>query len=97
MDSYDPEWISWIPAGNIILLQENEKGKLEGTFLLPEFIKGQDVTVATGYADSDGTPHFDVKTASPGSNIPWLWIGIIVIIIVVVIVIIVVGKEKMWF
>ncbi len=97
MDSYDPEWMSWVPAGNMIQLQENDKGKLQGEFLLPEFIKGQDVTVATGYAEPNGIPHFDVKTASPGSNIPWLWIGIIVIIIVVVIVIIVVGKQQMWF
>ncbi len=95
--NYDPEWFSWVPAGTMLQLRQEEDGSYKSDFMLPKFITDQDVTVAVGYVDVDGLPHFDVKTESPGSDIPWLWIGIIIIIIVVVIIIIVVAKEKMMF
>jgi len=95
MANYDPEWMCWVPAGSVIQLSIDEDGKYQGDFLLPEFIEDQDVTVLAGYVDSDGIPHFDAKTASPGSDLPWLWIIIIIIIIVAVIAVIAVAKAKM--
>ncbi|MFO7619129.1 MAG: hypothetical protein R6W91_05680 [Thermoplasmata archaeon] len=97
IESYDPEWMRWVPAGNVLLLQMDEKGKYRGEFLVPKFITDQDVTVAAGYVDTEGIPHFEVKTASPSSGIPWFWIGVTIIIIVVVIVAIIIAREKMVF
>jgi len=94
--NYDPEWMRWVPAGNIAQAHIDEDGKYQADFLLPSFITEQDVTVAAGYVDSSGLPHFDVKTKSPGGGVPWLWIGIIIIILVVVIGLYV-AKEKMLF
>jgi hypothetical protein len=94
-DISNPEWTSWVPAGNILRLVQTESGKYEGTFMVPEFIEDQDVTIISGYMDSEtGVPHFDSKTISPGSSFPWLWIIIVIIIIVVVIVVIVVVKQR---
>jgi hypothetical protein len=91
----DPQWMSWVPAGNNLRLEQTESGKYEATFLVPEFIEGQDVTITSGYIDSiDGTPHFDSKTISPGGNLPWLWIIVIVIAIVLVLVLVIVIKSR---
>jgi len=94
-DTQDPEWASWVPAGNLLRLEQTESGKYEATFLVPEFIEGQDVTVIAGYMDSaDGTPHFDAKTISPGGALPWLWIIIILVIIVIVVALAIVLKSR---
>ncbi len=96
MDRTDPEWMSWVPAGYMIRLEQTESGKYQGTFLVPEFIEDQDITVVAGYQDSaDGTPHFDAKTISPGGALPWLWIIIILAIIVVVVVLAIVLKSRL--
>ena len=82
-DSYDPEWLSWNPGGNIVMLQAIEGEKLEGSFHVPEFIEDQDVTVSIGYIDADGIPHFDSKTVSSGGLSNTLWLIIFIIIAVV--------------
>ena len=88
-DSYDPEWLSWNPGGNIVMLQAIEGEKLEGSFHVPEFIEDQDVTVSIGYIDADGIPHFDSKTVSSGglSNTLWLIIFIIIAVVAAVVVV----------
>jgi hypothetical protein len=97
-DTHDPAWMSWVPAGNQLRLDRTESGKYEASFMVPEFIEGEDVTIISGYMDTvDGTPHFDSKTISPGGDIPWLWILIIIIIIVVVVAVIIIAREKMVF
>lgn len=95
IDTTNPAWTNWVPAGYVMRLSQTESGKYEGTFMVPEFIEDQDVTIISGYMDSaDGTPHFDSKTVSPGGGLPWLWIIIVIIVIIVVIVVIVVVKER---
>lgn len=95
-ESYDPEWDCWVPAGYLVGLTNTESGDYTGTFLVPEFIDGQDVTLVAGYMDAaDGTPHFDAKTISPGGSLPWLWIIILIVIIVVVIAAAVLVKSRL--
>jgi len=93
-DAYDPEWMSWVPAGNMLMLQTNEDDKLEGDFHVPAFIEDQDVTVVVGFMDSDGVPHFDSKTISPGGLSYNMWLIIIIILVVVIAIIAVVVKVK---
>ena len=94
MESYDPEWMSWNPAGNIVMLQASDDGKLEGDFHVPVFIEDQDVTVVSGYVDSDGIPHFDSKTIASGGLSYNMWLLIIIILVVIVAIVAVVIKVK---
>ncbi|MCK5024177.1 MAG: hypothetical protein KAR56_01010 [Thermoplasmata archaeon] len=82
-DIYDPEWMSWVPAGNILMLQTNDDGKLEGDFHVPVFIEDQDVTVVVGLVGADGIPHFDSKTISPGGVSYTMWLIIIIVIAII--------------
>lgn len=92
----EPEWMRWVPGGQILRLEKTDAGKYEATFVVPEFIADQDVTIASGYMDSaTGVPHFDSVTVSPGGGgFPWLWVGIIIIIIVIIIAVIMIAKHK---
>jgi hypothetical protein len=80
----------------MLRLEQTESGKYQGSFLVPEFIEDQDVTIISGYTDSaTGVPHFNSQTVSPGGGgLPWLWIIIAVVIIVVVIAAIIIYKQK---
>ncbi len=92
----DPEWMNWVPAGYAIRLEQTESGKYQGSFLVPEFLEGHDITIIAGYMDTaDGTPHFDAKKISPGGGFPWFWVILAVIIVLAVIVLIFVMKERM--
>ena len=93
-DDYDPEWMSWVPAGNMLMLQTNDDEKLEGDFHVPAFIEDQDVTVVVGFVGEDGIPHFDSKTISPGGVSYSAWIIILIIIVIIVAVAAVVIKYK---
>ena len=95
-DNYDPEWLIWNPGGNILMLQTNEDGKLEGDFHVPEFIEDQDVTVVSGYVDADGIPHFDSKTISSGGLSYNMWLMIIIVLVVVIAIVAVVIKVKLF-
>ncbi|MDO9538001.1 MAG: hypothetical protein Q7J68_06750 [Thermoplasmata archaeon] len=91
----DLEWMRWVPSGYLLRLEQTESGKYTASFLVPEFIEDQDVTVISGYMDTaDGTPHFDSKTISPGGGFNWLWVIVIIIIIVVVIVLVIVIRDR---
>ena len=93
-DAFDPEWMSWVPSGNILMLQENDDDKLEGNFHVPAFIEDQDVTVVVGFVDSDGIPHFDSKTIAPGGVSYTMWLIIIIVLVIVIAVAAVVIKYK---
>ena len=93
-DNYDPEWLSWNPAGNVLMLQTNDDGKLEGNFYVPEFIEDSDVTVVSGYVDADGIPHFDSKTIASGGLSYNMWLLIIIVLVVVIAIVAVVIKVK---
>ena len=93
-DNYDPEWMSWVPAGNMLMLQENEDEKLEGDFHVPAFIEEQDVTIVVGFVGEDGIPHFDSKTISPGGVSYSAWIIILIIIVIIVAIAAVIIKYK---
>ena len=82
-ETYDPEWMSWVPAGNALMLHVNDDGKLEGDFHVPIFIEEQDVSVIAGHVGADGIPHFDSKTISPGGVSYTMWLIIIVVIAVI--------------
>ena len=91
-DSFDPEWMSWTPGGNIIALSETEPGEFEGSFVVPEFVDGEQVTIMAGYMDAAGIPHYFVKTANrdSGGISMMLIIGIIAIIGIVAVAIIII-------
>ena len=52
------------------------------------------MTVVSGYVDSEGIPHFDSKTISPGGLSYNMWLIIIIVLVVVIAVIGVVVKVK---
>ncbi len=93
-ENYDPEWMSWVPAGNMLMLQTNDDDELEGDFHVPAFIEDQDVTVVVGFVGEDGIPHFDSKTISPGGASYNTWLIIIIIIVIILAVAAVVIKYK---
>lgn len=93
-ENYDPEWMSWVPAGNMLMLQTNEDEELEGDFHVPAFIEDQDVTVVVGFVGEDGVPHFDSKTITPGGVSYSAWVIILIIIVIIVAVAAVVIKYK---
>jgi len=94
MATQEPEWMSWVPAGNMLRLAQTESGTYEASFLVPEFID-EDVTIISGYTDSaDGTPHFDSKTVSPTGQLPWLWIILILVAIITIVVLVVTLKMR---
>ena len=93
-DVYDPEWMSWTPAGNMLMLQTNDDDKLEGDFQVPVFIEDQDVTVVVGFVGADGIPHFDSKTISPGGVGYTMWLIIIIVLVIIIAIVEVVIKVK---
>jgi hypothetical protein len=98
MDSqdYNPEWMNWVPCGSFISLSENEEGELVGSYLVPDFLDIDDVTIIAGYMDGDtGFPHYNLKTVGRDTGgFPLLWIIVIVVIVLVVLALLLVMKFR---